>query len=754
VLTKNAARERIALGRRMRQLDLPMVLVSAAALILVGPLRGAFLEYPPIPFASTLFLFMVPGALLANWFMGERFWGAALVPVSFVISTGLFGLLAVPVLMLEGSLDVYLWMAGAITAAFLVAAAIRTFRLRAPTEDDVRRGDSSWWLWIPFLLLGAVLAFASRLRVPGVNEDIWVYLAYVRDFLSTDKLALYEPYFGNETGLSRVKIDGWLLEQAAFSRISGIDPVELVFDFLAPTLVIIALLAFYTLARTLLKSEAAALLAGCLCALFFLVNLNYTFYSFGGELIGRVAEDKFVARFLFLPVALAFAFVFLESRRRRYLVAFTFTCSSVMTAHPVGLAIVGLSVGGFGLAHVAVNWGKREAWADVASLGVALLSVVIIPALLVFVATGESLIAVLSEADINSNDPDVLANMTFVRPRWKHVYELEDGSYIMHPTLVLDPVILGALLLGTPFLVRRLRGNLSAQLLLGVLFLSVFVCYVPPVATFVGDHIVLPGQLWRLAWPIPLAALLTVGWMAWEATRRAEAGLGRLGAGRVTRLVPLVLVIAMASVVTPTAVDGVDGVHRTDKEIMKHPAYVFDPIFYWMRDNIREPSVVLAPDAENTCIPAYSASANVVSLRGRAILDRLPALERRAQGRIEVPQRAVDVRKFYRDSSPEEKAEILHHYDVDYVMLRVDSPLRKFLESRSGFTEVETPGDWYRLYAVDLQRLGASSSRPGDGFETGGATLSAHLDRPASIQGSMVPSSGNFHRATSERLSA
>jgi hypothetical protein len=73
------------------------------------------------------------------------------------------------------------------------------------------------------------------------------------------------------------------------------------------------------------------------------------------------------------------------------------------------------------------------------------------------------------------------------------VYELEDGSYIMHPTLVLDPVILGALLLGTPFLVRRLRGNLSAQLLLGVLFLSVFVCYVPPVATFVGDHIVLPG---------------------------------------------------------------------------------------------------------------------------------------------------------------------------------------------------------------------------------------------------------------------
>jgi hypothetical protein len=699
---------------RARQLDLPIVLVSAGALILVGPLRGAFLEYPLVSFASTLFLFMVPGLLLAKWFMAERFWGAALVPVSFVISTGLFGLLAVPLLLLEGSLDVYLWMAGAIIAAFLVAAILRTFRQSVPAEDDGPRGDSSWWLWVPFLLLGAALAFASRLRVPGANEDIWVYLAYVRDFLSTDKLALYEPYFGNQTGLSRAQINGWLLEQAAFSRISGIDPVELVFDYLAPTLVIIALLAFYALSRTLLKSEAAALLAGCLYALFFLIHLDSSLSSFGGEFVGRIAEDKFVARFLFLPVALAFAFVFLESRKWRYLVAFGFICWSVMTAHPVGLAIVGLSVGGFGLAYVAVNWGRGEAWRRVASLGAALLSVVFIPALLVFAATGESLTAVLSDADINSNDPDVLANMAFVRPEWKHVYEIEDGSYIMHPSLVLDPVVLGALVLGTPFLVRRLKSSLSTQLLLGVLFLSVFVCYVPPVATFVGDHIVLPGQIWRLAWPIPLAALLTVGWMAWEATRRAEAGLSRLGVGRrVTRLVPLVLVIAMATVVAPSAVNGVKGVHRTDKEITKHPAFVFDPIFHWMRDNIREPSVVLAPDAENTCIPAYSASANVVSLRGAAVLDRLPALERRAPGRIEVPQRAVDVRKFFRDSSPEEKAEILHRYEVDYVMLRADSPLREYLEGRSGFTVVETPGDWYRLYAVDLQRLGASSRHPG-----------------------------------------
>jgi hypothetical protein len=555
------------------------------------------------------------------------------------------------------------------------------------------------------------------LRVPHPYNDIWVYLAYVREFLSADNLALYEPYFGRMTELSRAQINGWLLVQASLSRISGIDPVELVVGYLAPTLVVVALLAFYALGRTILRSEAAALLAGCLCALFFLVNLSPSLSSFGGEFVGRIAEDKFVARFLFLPVSLALAFVYLEGRRLRYLAAFAFSCWTVMAVHPVGLAIIGLSVGGFGLVHVALNLRDRAAWVRSASLGAVLLGVVSVPALIVFAATGEPLTVVLSDADINSNDPDVLANMAFVKPRWKHLYELGDGSYIMHPSLVLDPVVLGALLLGTPFLLRRLKRSVAAQLLFGVLLLATVVCYAPPVATFVGDHVVLPGQLWRLAWPIPLAALLTLGWMAWVAIRRAGLALGRLGGvGRgVARTLPLALVVTMAAVVTPSAVSGVEAVHRTDKEIAKRPAFVFDPFFGWMRDNIEEPSVVLAPDAENTYIPAYSASANVVSLRGAAILDRLSALERRAPGRIEAPRRALDVRRFYRDTTPEEKAEILRRYEVDYVVLRADSPLGEYLDGRPGFTLVETPGEWYRLYAVDLQRLGEGGGHLDDG---------------------------------------
>jgi hypothetical protein len=676
-------------------------------LILLGSLRGIVEALPLIPFVSTLVVFMAPGALLSHWFLNEHFSGVALVPVSFAISTGIFGLLGVPMLILHASLEVYLWVAGAIVAASL-AAAVRMLRRRTPAESKVGAVASSSFrgLWVPFLLLSTALAAVSRSRVPTSYDDMWIYLANVREFINTDKLARYEPYFGHETGISRVRINGWLLEQAALSRVSGIDPIELVLRYLAPTLVVVALLAFYALARTLFKTEVAALLAGSLCALFFLVNLDNSLLSFGGEFVGRIAEDKFAARFIFLPVALSLAVAFLEGGRLRYLGFFAFICWTMMAVHPVGLAITGLSMAGFGLLYLAVNWGKREAWTKMVGLGLVLLSAIVVPAIFVFLLTGESLTAALKDADISSKDPDVLANMVFVRPERERIFELGEDFYMMHPSLLVDPVILGSFLLGLPFLLRRLKRSLAAQLLVGVLLLVTVVCYVPQVATFVGDHVVLPGQLWRLAWPLPLAALLIAGWMAWETTRRAEGGLNRLGVTPgVTRFLPLVLLGALMWAAAPASVAGAEAVHRSE-EVAQSPRSCFDPIFSWMGTNITEPSVVLAPDAENTCIPAYSASANVVSLRGGSVLGVLPALEQRVPGGIEVPEGAVDVRRFYSGASLEESVQILRRYEVDYVLVRAGSPLDGQLGRLPGLAAVDAPTERYNLYAVGHLRLG------------------------------------------------
>ena len=692
-------------ARRARSPEALVVLAGILALLALWPLRGILSALPGALYAATLVLFLTPGLLVTLWSLGRQFPGVAALPVAFVFSAGLFGMLGVPMLMTHQSLDLYLLISGAVVAAFLLAALVVALTRGRPVQRTSGvEGRAHRALWLPFLASGAVLAYASRMRVPHSYNDLWVYLAYAREFLSADALARFEPYFGNQTGASRVRINGWLLEQAAFSRASGLDPVDLVLRYLNPTVVVLALLSAYALMRLLLKNEAAALVAGTVYALFFLLYLGPSIYVFGGEFITRAVEDKFAARFLFLPVSLCLAAAFLEGRRLRYLLSFGFVCWSVVTVHPVGLAIIGLSVTGFGLVHLAVNWRSPAVWRTVIALGATLLSILVVPLLFV-VTTGEPLSTVLKGADINAHDPEVLANAVFVRPGWERILVLGGGYYIMHPSLLLNPVVALGYLAGLPFLFSRVGASSAARLLLGVLLLVTAVCFFPPLTTFVGDNVVLPGQIWRLAWPIPLAAVLTVGWMAWEGALYAGKVLaGRGGRPGLAPFLPLALVCVLAVAVAPVAGLAVGKVLAT-RSVPQAATYPLDPAFRWMRDNIEEPAVVLAPDLENTIIPAHSAKANVASLRGNLILNILPALEERVPGEIEPPRGALDVNRFFSGPTIPEAAGILRRYEADYLLLHANTPLDGQLLGIPGFTRLDVPGERYSLYRVDRREL-------------------------------------------------
>jgi hypothetical protein len=694
---------------RFRWFEAGVALSGAAAFAVVGPFRGAFATLPEVPLVGAVVLFMAPGALLARWFLGEHFSGAALLPAAFVISAGAFALLGVPMLILQSSLEAYLWASGATVAASLLAAAFVALRREQTAKPETGSVvfDRGALLWAPFLALVAALTYISRINAPSYFGDIWVYLSWVREFLGGDTLATEEPYLGAEVGLSRARINGWLLEQAALSRVSGVDPVDLVFSYLNPALVVVALLAFYALARTLLKSEKAALFCGCLYALFFLVHLSVSRLTFGGEFIQRLPEDKLATKFLFLPMALAFAAAFLEGGRRVYFWCFAFVCCAVMAVHPIGLAIIGISMAGFGILHLATNPRSREAWARISAMGLAGLTVIAVPAVFIFAVAGEPLTAVLTDSDINSGDPDVLRNIIFVSPGRQRIFEFADGSYMMHPSLVLNPVILTAFLLGVPFLLWRLNRSLAAQLLLGVLVFTTVVVYVPPIATFLGDKVVLPGQLWRLAWPIPLAALLALGWLTWEATRYAAAWLGRFRPTHYLALaLPLLLVVALTVAAVPSTMAGLELVQRHKEAARGSGFWPADPIYPWFRDEIASPVVVLASDLYSARIPSYSSEANVVSRRGSLVLSVLPKLEKRAPGQIEVPQGSLDVQEFFSGTDLGTGVEILRRHEVDYVMVRSNSQLDKTIDGLPGFDPLEEPSKRYNLYAVDLRRLG------------------------------------------------
>jgi len=692
----------------LRWFEASVVLAVVAAFAVVGPFRGAFAAVPDVMLLATLVLFLTPGVLLVRWFFREYFSGVALVPAGFVTSVGLFALLALPMLILQTTLATYLWACGTTIAVCWLAAVVLTFR---PEQTDggpagVASSDRGGILWVPFAVLVAALSYIARITAPSYYGDVWIYLAWVREYLGGDRLASVEPFFGGDVGLSRARINGWLLEQAAVSRVSGVDPVELAFSYLNPALVVVAFLVFYALARILFESERAALLSGSLYSLFFLIHLSQSRISWGGEFVQRLPEDKLVAKFLFLPLALACAYAFLEGGEKRYFLGFTFLCCAVMAIHPIGLAIIGISMAGFAVLHLAANPRNGAAWARISAMGLAGVAIVAIPAVLVSSFTNEPLSNALADSDINSGDPDVLRNMIFVSPERNRILELADGSYIMHPSLLLDPAIATAFLIGLPFLLWRLRQSLAAQLLFGVMYVTTVVVYVPPITTFLGDNVVLPGQIWRLAWPIQLAAVLTLGWLVWTATSYVGARLQNLGPLRfLAAALPALLVVALSVAALPRASQGMESI-RAHREVSRTSGfYPSDPIYPWFRDEIRSPVVVLAPDIQSARIPAYSYEANVVSRRGGLILRVLPELQKRAPGQIEVPQGSLDVREFFSGTTLQKGVEILRRNDVDYVMVAKDSQLTGVLEGLSGFTPVETPSERYDLYAVDLRKL-------------------------------------------------
>lgn len=684
-----------------------VLLATGASLLVLVPFRGFMEGYPLAPFLGALTVFMAPGVLLAHWLFREAFYGISLLPAGLVFSSSVFGLAAVPFLVAHGSLDAYLVLCGTVAAGSLAVACGLVLAGRATGSIATAATDATTvrrWLRLLFVLLGAAVALGPSLGLPLLDGDTWVYVAHVREHLNAERLAVRDPYFGTPLApISRVKINGWLLEEAGLSRLSGIDPLELIMRYLAPALSILALLSFHALARTLFRSETVALFAGSLYALFLLAYLEPTTLSFGGEFVGRVAQDKFAARFLFLPLAIAFAGLYVRRPSCRYRVGFVLICWGVVAVHPIGLAIIGLCVAGFGLLYVALNWRESGAWFRIGVLGSAVCSVAVIPAAFA-ILSGEPLSSLRYAADIGGTEPQVLANQVFVRDEWRHILVLEGGRYIMHPYLVETPVILAGYLLGVPFLASRLmrnRRDVTASLLLGSLGLATVVSFVPPVATFVGERVVGAGQLWRLAWPIPSLVVLTLTWIGWEFARWLRfSSPGRLREAGV--FLPVAVVICLAAIIMPVAGARLLADYEPE-ESGRQTSSCFDPFFDWLRKNVDEPGVILAPAYESQCVPAYSAKTNVVSLRGPSVLDHLPELERFAGRKIEVPQHMRDVRSFFRDATPEERVRILRRYRVDYVLVFRHSPTAVWISNSPGFHRLDTPGDRYVLYAVHLR---------------------------------------------------
>jgi len=706
------------LGRWDPAYGLLLLLVVVCSLIL-GPLKS-FTAGGPLAAIAASVLLMLPGLVLAGLLFRRQDSASrdvlARVPLSFALSTGVFGVLALPPLLLKWNLDTYLLMCGGVLALSLAGAVFLMLRGPEPSEERGEAGSNERWLWLPLAVLTAVLGFASVGIHQGARSDFWAYTMYAQRFFGLDPLNSF--FIGS---FSRSSVMGWSLEQAAFSWASGVTPVVLLTTYLAPVLVVMSILAMYGLALTIFQNRGAALIAGCIVALFFLFHLDSSLQSLGTQFVGRITEDKFVVRFIFLPVALSLAALFLRERKLRHLFLFTFICWSVVSIHPIGLVLIGISVTGFGLAHATVNWRSPAAWKSLLALGAGMSSIVL-PPLLYLLATDSNPLSILDKTS------SISEKLLLSSQRNERLFLLGDGSYIMHPSLVLDPPILVAYLLGIPFLAWKAKRSLAAQLLLGTLLFTTALVYIPPLATLAGD-IVGPWTIWRLAWPIPLAAILTLGWMCWDLLSLLRSRLAeRAPDSKMVAALPVLFVCALIAVFAPSVSANVRSADERG-EIAQDKSYCLDPIFPWMNENVTNPTVILAPDAETSCFAGHMAEASYVSYRGAVLADGAPS---------EINKPARDVENFFgAETFDGEMLATLERYAVDYVLIPAGSPLNRQLEQLPFFASLDTPGHRYRLYEVRKDKLLETPLLVANGYLNdgeGARAIEAYASVPAATE--------------------
>lgn len=156
--------------------------------------------------------------------MREHFSGVTALPAAFVISTGGFALLGVPMLVLQSTLEAYLWVSGAAVAASVLAAALAALLWDRPAEAGTgpAAGDRGGVLWLPFLALVAVLTYITRITAPkrSLAEDVtrgpayrqtalavvcWHGLRMLGSLKYACSVTVDTPKFNHESGPSRTR---------------------------------------------------------------------------------------------------------------------------------------------------------------------------------------------------------------------------------------------------------------------------------------------------------------------------------------------------------------------------------------------------------------------------------------------------------------------------------------------------------------------------------------------------------------------
>ncbi|MEW5986332.1 MAG: tetratricopeptide repeat protein, partial [Chloroflexota bacterium] len=704
--------------------------------------------------ALALGLFLLPGYLLAGRLLPKESWIERL-PAAMLLSMGLLSLPGLVVMVAHLNLLTFFWAYVAlivILTAGLVWSAQRTRAanplsivhplIRFPSAAAQERliGQIRNLPYVLPLLLGGAILFVLSARMPLVTDD-WVAMPWLWHFQTADHVLTESLYHGIELPTNpREEFGVWALFMALVQFFSRLPPVTF-YATLRPFVVLLALISFFDLSRRLWHSRRAAAFTTSLWVLILLATA--TPGGGGYDLLERILQDKFVLRFLALPLALGYLYDYLKDEGGRmkdereknssFIIhhsslflfgAVSWAAGALHPSGPVMLALPAATLGGLCWLYRR----DRQTLRRLVIVGLLLAVGAILPAIQ-YLMTDESFVAFSVGGELV--DPKFVDRVRLATRAYR-LWFLDNGDYILHPAVFWRPEFwLAALALPIIALKQRMSRRqpvfLRLCLLVGPLVLIPPLLYLPATAALLGAAVT-PWLLWRLAWPAHLSAWLILTGALYL---NDERGLMNDGRKKRSSLIihhsSFIILFLVVAVLAPTFRQNylfLRDFQADPKSECRRPA----PVLEYLAGQVRSNTIVLGDREANFCIPAYSPWLKVVEYRGVSTLSRFPAEQRDV-----ALQRLRDVDTFAAaEFVDDEFNRVLTRYEVEYILIEDDRLLNLQLAHWPAWFTLVYEANGYNLYAV-------ASERPDSVMAAGNSALLEHDWATAEAQYSTCP---------------
>lgn len=629
-----------------------------------------------LPLWSATLLALIATLLLPGWLLaGLLFapmpppWPERL-PLSLLLSLGLFSPVAVLLLMLGASLASLGWLVGGAILILAWFTARQQKRQASPHSRPEPGSDSGSRLLLAAVFVGAllVLLLYSVTATTWSSGDSFSYLLYIRHYLEQPLTTAVTPLPAEANPSVRAMFNGWWLLLALVIRVAGGEALAIYSYTLPPLVMFLSLLAFYSLARTLFRAQNTALVAVLLQLLYYLSSINSHDWI-GRGFFDRILEDKFLIWLVLLPLVQLLLVRYLLQGGWPHLIALGLGVVALGLTHPIGVAQIGLSLAGFTLLHLLVNRNRTTL-----KRAAVLLSPLLPVLLVLWLQRG-----LLQAGGTAFRYMDGSASQFNLNQTRLWIFSALDNSFMAHPHLISHPLTVLAILL-TPLLILWMGRSVAAQFLLANMAVPLLLLYNPVTAPLLG-RLITPWMLWRIAWLLPVS--LTLAFFGQQSSRWLA---GRLAQRRLThrallsRMLGLTVFIFLVVGLGRYLVDSWQILQ--DRRTLTLTEAEWD-ILAQLPLAVDGDDTILADHDLNSYIPGFTSSAQLLSFRWN-----------------ESPGSRVVDRFFRSRLVTSALLELLARWQVNYIIVERGQPLASQLAGLSANFTSQYQNESYALYRI------------------------------------------------------